>query len=157
MARRKLAKRSFADIDRGPLGGTIFEARKRRGATQAELAASIERDRPWLSDVETGKVTHVPDEDLAKVAAFLSLNLASLKTARDSVNSKSNSPGPAAPSVHSFTRLCMECGYRGEADARYCAICGSELPPSVACSHCGRLCPVGTNYCGGCGKALNPA
>ena len=157
MARRKLAKRSFADIDRGPLGGAIFEARKRREATQAQLAASIERDRPWLSDVETGKVTHVPDEDLANLAAFLRLNVASLKAARDSANSKSGPPRPAPPPVNLFTRLCPECGYRGEADARYCAICGSELPPSVACSHCGRMCPVGTNYCGGCGKALNPA
>ena len=134
MARRKLAKRSFADIDRGPLGGAIFEARRRRRATQAQLAASIERDRPWLSDVETGKVTHVPDDDLASLAAFLSLDLTSLKAARDSTNSKSNSPRPALPPVHSFTRLCMECGYRGEVDAHYCAICGSELPASVACS-----------------------
>ena len=157
MARRKLAKRSFADIDRGPLGGAIFEARKRREATQAQLAASIQRDRPWLSDVETGKVTHVPDEDLANLAAFLRLNVASLKAARDRTNSRSGPPQPVPPPVNLFTRLCPECGYRGEADARYCAICGSELPPSVACSHCGRVCPVGTNYCGGCGKALNPA
>ncbi len=157
MARRKLAKRSFADIDRGPLGGVIFEARKRQGATQAQLAASIERDRPWLSDVETGKVTHVPDEDLSSLAGFLNLDVASLKAARDSTNSKSSPRWPAPPPVNLLTRLCIECGYRGEADAFYCAICGSELPQIVACTHCGRMCPVGTNYCGGCGKALNAA
>ncbi len=155
MARRKLEKRSFADIDRGPLGGAVFEARKRLRMTQAKLAASIERDRPWLSDVETGKVTHVPDKDLANLATFLRLNIASLKTARNSTNSKFRSARPSAPLRNVVAKTCMECGYRGEAEALYCASCGSKLPESVVCSHCGWLCLAGTNFCAGCGEALD--
>ena len=155
MARRKLEKRSFADIDRGPLGGAVFEARKRLRTTQATLAASIERDRPWLSDVETGKVTHVPDKDLANLATFLRLDFASLKMARDSTNSRFKSAQPSAPLRNIVARTCMECRYRGEADALYCASCGSKLPQSVVCSHCGRMCLAGTNYCAGCGEVLD--
>ena len=59
MARRKLHKRAFGEIDRGTLGIFLFNARKRERLTQAQLAEVIGRDRPWLSDVETGKVTHV--------------------------------------------------------------------------------------------------
>ena len=55
VARRKLQKRAFINIDRGVLGGLIFNARRLHSLTQAEVAAAIGRDRPWLSDVETGQ------------------------------------------------------------------------------------------------------
>lgn len=155
MARRKLEKRSFADIDRGPLGGVVFEARKRLMLTQAGLASAIGRDRPWLSDVETGKVTHVPDDDLASLAGSLRLDLPELRELRDRLNSRF---GPAAASAtvrDAIAKVCPTCGYRSELDARFCAHCGRSLPADVQCPQCGRLSMAEAHFCSRCGTALH--
>ena len=154
MARRQLVKRTFADIDRGPLGGAVFEARKRLKVTQAQLAGSIARDRPWLSDVETGKVTHVPDEDLTRLAGSLEMDYEFLREARDSTNSRLRASLTLTPLRNSVTKTCAECGYQGDADARYCASCGGELPHVIRCSHCARVTLADANFCPGCGEPL---
>jgi len=155
VARRKLLKRSFSEIDRGPLGGAVFDARKRLGMTQAQLAGSIGRDRPWLSDVETGKVTHVPDEDLALLASRLESDIELLKAARDQVNAKFTPSQRPGERLTAFAKLCHSCGYGCDPDARFCANCGTQLPADVGCPRCGHLSAASANYCSCCGSSLH--
>lgn len=155
MARRKLEKRAFGQIDRGPLGGAVFEARKRLKLSQAQLAEAIGRDRPWLSDVETGKVTHVPDHDLAELARSLQVEHDDLMIARDRVDSKFQPSAAAAPLRNAMTKPCPSCGNRCELDARFCAHCGKPLPSDVQCPKCARHSPAYAHYCARCGTPLH--
>ena len=150
VARRKLYKRAFSDIDRGVLGGLIFNARRLHSLTQAQVAAAIGRDRPWLSDVETGKIRHMPDEDVQALARTLGLDAGQLVIARDGA--------PARPVSSSGVlgghRACHQCGHLSPDDANFCSHCGTEVPADIKCQTCGQLSDVSANYCMNCGSAL---
>ena len=150
MARRKLQKRAFNDIDRGTLGGLIFTARRLHGRTQSQVAAEIGRDRPWLSDVETGKITFVPEDDIRALARTLDLNARQLISARDGAQSRL---GYAAVSGR-WRRACQSCGHSNPDDANYCSNCGAQFPASVDCDACGRTNDAPANFCTDCGRAL---
>lgn len=150
MARRKLQKRAFNDIDRGALGGLIFNARRLHSLTQAEVAAAIGRDRPWLSDVETGKITFVPDDDIRALAHALSLDAQQLTTTRDNVRKHA-----AAGAVALGRRLaCQVCGHSNPDDANFCSNCGTQVIADVECPACGRLNEAPANFCTNCGRPL---
>lgn len=150
VARRKLQKRAFNDIDRGALGGLIFNARRLHSLTQAEVAAAIGRDRPWLSDVETGKITFVPDDDIHALAVVLSLDAQHLTTTRDSARTHLTTG-----TVALRRRLaCHVCGHSNPADANFCANCGTRVSPDVECPACGRLNEAPGNFCTNCGRPL---
>ena len=150
VARRKLQKRAFNDIDRGALGGLIFNARRLHSFTQAEVAAAIGRDRPWLSDVETGKITFVPDDDIRALANALSLNAHQLATTRD--NARTPSAGGA---VAVGRRLaCQICGHLNPDDSNFCSNCGTQVSADVECPACGRHNESSANYCTNCGRKL---
>ncbi|MDE2869438.1 MAG: zinc-ribbon domain-containing protein [Chloroflexota bacterium] len=150
VARRKLQKRAFNDIDRGALGGLIFNARRLHSLTQAEVAAAIGRDRPWLSDVETGKITFVPDDDIRALAHTLSLDAQQLTTTRD------NARSPVAAGVVAFGRrlACQVCGHANPDDANFCSNCGTQVSADVECPACGRLNESPSNFCTNCGRPL---
>jgi len=150
VARRKLQKRAFNDIDRGVLGGLIFNARRLHSLTQAEVAAAIGRDRPWLSDVETGKITFVPDDDIRALADTLSLDAQQLTTTRDSARNP-----VAATTIAIGRRLaCQVCGHSNPDDANFCSNCGTQVSADVECLACGRLNEAPANYCTNCGRPL---
>ncbi len=151
MARRKLHKRAFGEIDRGTLGIFLFNARKRERLTQAQLAEVIGRDRPWLSDVETGKVTHVPDEDVHALATALSIAVDDLTRARDRVAIRARA---AAPPQGSRQRRCPACDRSNPVDANYCANCGARLPSEIVCAGCQSGNPPDANYCAHCGRPM---
>ena len=67
------AKRKYAQIKRGPLGSLIFARRKVLHLTQDELARRLHTSRPWVSNVETGKVKLIQFDELAALAAALGL------------------------------------------------------------------------------------
>ncbi len=150
VARRKLQKRAFNDIDRGVLGGLIFNARRLHSLTQAEVAAAIGRDRPWLSDVETGKITFVPDDDIRALALALSLDEKQLTTTRD------NARTPLAAGAVAFGRrlACQVCGHSNPDDANFCSNCGTQVSADVECATCGRLNESSANFCTNCGRPL---
>ena len=150
MARRKLQKRAFNDIDRGTLGGLIFTARRLHGRTQSQVAVEIGRDRPWLSDVETGKITFVPEEDIRALARTLDLDARQLIAARDNAQSRLG----AAAVTGRWQRACQSCGHANPDDANYCSNCGAQFPVSVECGACGRTNDSPANYCTQCGRAL---
>lgn len=153
--RRKLQKRSFHEIERGALGAMLFSARKRKRLTQAQLAGQIDRDRPWVSDVETGKITHVPDEDLESVALILELEMGTLRRAR--ARAVPRAAGTSAPPGGTADRDCGVCGSSNPWDANYCANCGTRLPPETSCPSCSRLIRADSKYCAYCGEAVtNP-
>ena len=149
MARRKLQKRAFNNIDRGVLGGLIFNARRLHGLTQAQVATAIGRDRPWLSDVETGKITFVPDEDLEALAQTLGLNASQLATARDGTRARL-----AEVPTFRWRRACQVCGHVNPDDANFCSRCGTQLPAASECPACARLNDATANFCTNCGLAL---
>ncbi|MCY3958743.1 MAG: zinc-ribbon domain-containing protein [Chloroflexi bacterium] len=150
VARRKLQKRAFNDIDRGALGGLIFNARRLHSLTQAEVAAAIGRDRPWLSDVETGKITFVPDEDIQALAQALSLDEQQLRTTRN------NARTPLAAGAVALGRrlACQVCGHSNPDDANFCSNCGTQVAADVECPACGRLNEAPANFCTHCGRPL---
>lgn len=150
MARRKLQKRAFTDIDRGALGGLIFNARRLHSLTQADVAAAIGRDRPWLSDVETGKITFVPDDDIRALALALSLDEQQLTTTRD------NTRTHLATGVVALGRRlgCRVCGHLNPDDANFCSNCGTQVSVDVECPACGRLNEAPANFCTNCGRPL---
>lgn len=150
MARRKLQKRSFSDIARGSFGGLVFAARKQHRLTQAQLAEKIERDRPWLSDVETGKITHVLDEDIRALAQALGLDVDQLLGARDRSRSRL-SPDPESNGVR---RTCNTCGKANPNTANFCSNCGGQLPADVECPTCHLTNGAKANFCNGCGEPL---
>ncbi len=53
---------------------------------------------------------------------------------------------------------CPRCGPRPEADARFCASCGTQLeaaPPAVAaCARCAAPVEPGSRFCGSCGAKV---
>jgi len=150
VARRKLQKRAFNDIDRGALGGLIFNARRLHSLTQAQVAVAIGRDRPWLSDVETGKITFVPDEDIGALAAILELDGDQLTTTRD--NARADGAGEA---VALGRRLaCQVCNHLNPADANFCSNCGTQVSADIQCTACGRRNEAQANFCTNCGRAL---
>ena len=150
MARRKLQKRAFNDIDRGALGGLIFNARRLHSLTQAEVAAAIGRDRPWLSDVETGKITFVPDDDIRALADSLCLDAQQLSATRDNARTPL-----AAGGVALGRRLaCQVCGHSNPDDANFCSNCGTQVSAHVECPACGRLNEAPANFCTNCGRPL---
>ncbi len=149
-ARRTLEKRPFRDIDRGAFGGLLFRARKQRRRTQAQVAGAIGRDRPWLSDVETGKVTHVPDDDVRALALTLDLDPGQLLATRDRARAHAAS-GAAAASMH---RPCPACAHLDPSGANYCSNCGRRLPGAVACATCRQRNDALANFCNNCGSAL---
>ena len=150
MARRKLQKRAFNDIDRGALGGLIFNARRQHSLTQSDVAAAIGRDRPWLSDVETGKITFVPDDDLRALADALSLDAQQLASTRD------NARTPLAVGAVALgrRRACQVCGHLNPDDANFCSSCGTQVTADVECPACGRLNEAPANFCTNCGRPL---
>ena len=150
MARRKLQKRAFNDIDRGTFGGLIFTARRLHGLTQAEVATAIGRDRPWLSDVETGKITFVPEDDIEALAQTLDLDARQLTTARDGAQSRLGT----VTVTGRWRRACQSCGHLNPDDANYCSNCGTQLPASVECDACGRINDSLANFCTHCGRAI---
>ena len=150
VARRKLQKRAFNDIDRGAIGGLIFNARRLHSLTQAQVAAAIGRDRPWLSDVETGKIRHVPDEDIQALAQTLDLDAGQLTTARDGARARL----AAGTGVFSWRRACQVCDHPMPDDANFCSNCGVRAPADIACSACGRRNEALANFCTNCGRAL---
>ena len=152
VVRRKLQKRSFHEIERGALGVMMFSARKRKRLTQAQLASQIDRDRPWVSDVETGKITHVPDEDLEAVAPVLDLEMGTLRRARARATPRAVSA--TAPPGGTPDRDCGACGSANPWDANYCANCGTRLPPEMACPSCGRLILADSKFCAYCGESV---
>ena len=151
MARRKLHKRAFGEIDRGMLGALLFNARKQKRLTQADLARAIGRDRPWLSDVETGKITHVPDDDLHVLAQTLDLALDELLRARGRIAVR---PYVAAAVGSTHQHYCTVCGRGNPWDANFCASCGARLPAESVCPDCGRPNPADANFCAYCGRLL---
>ena len=154
-ARRKLHKRAFSEIDRGTLGSLLFNARKQKRFTQAELANGIGRDRPWLSDVETGKITHVPDDDLRSLAAVLDAALEDLVRARDRTAVRPYQLTSPVPGAHE--RHCASCGRSNPWDANFCSSCGVRLPAEIACSECSRRNPGDASFCAYCGRPLHTA
>ena len=155
MVRRKLQKRAFRDIDRGALGAMLFSARKRQRLTQAELASRIDRDRPWVSDVETGKILHVPDNDLDAVAEILGLEVAMLRRARAQSAPRGAGASPAATGT--VDRGCGMCGASNPWDARFCVNCGERLPLETVCETCGRIIRADSRFCAYCGEAVASA
>lgn len=151
MARRKSQKRAFNDIDRGTFGGLVFTARRLHGLTQAQVATAIGRDRPWLSDVETGKITFVPEDDIQALAQTLGLDLRQLTTARDGAQPRTgNTLG-----VASWRRTCHYCGRLNPDDANFCSNCGTQVPVSIECTACGRINDSLANFCTNCGRAFH--
>ncbi len=151
MARRKLQKRAFHEIDRGMLGGMLFGARKQRRLTQEDVARAIERDRPWLSDVETGKITHVSDDDLEALGSALQLSPDELARARDRTTARTYG---AAAATTAQRRLCPTCSRANAPDATFCSNCGTRIPPEITCPDCARQNPAGANFCNSCGRQL---
>ncbi len=150
MARRKLQKRSFDDIARGSFGGLIFAARKQHVLTQAQLAEKIERDRPWLSDVETGKITHVLDEDIRALAHALGLDVDQLLSARN----RSSSRLSPEPENIGMRQTCNTCGKSNPSTANFCSNCGEKLPENIECPACHLTNRSEANFCNGCGEPL---
>jgi len=153
VARRKLHKRAFAEIDRGALGTLVFNARKQRALTQAGLAQAIGRDRPWLSDVETGKITHVPDDDLAALAVALSLSPPDVRAAHERTAGRLRTEVPARLPAGP-ERQCPVCARISPPDANFCAHCGAALPHEIECGRCGRRNPATANFCAYCGRRM---
>ncbi len=151
MARRKLQKRSFDDIARGSFGGLIFAARKQHVLTQAQLAEKIERDRPWLSDVETGKITHVLDEDIRALAHALGLDVDQLLSARN----RSSSRLSPEPENIGMRQTCNTCGKSNPSTANFCSNCGEKLPENIECPACHLTNRSEANFCNGCGEPLS--
>jgi hypothetical protein len=150
LARRKLQKRTFSDIDRGSFGGLVFNARKKQGLTQAELAEMIKRDRPWLSDVETGKITHVLDDDIDNLARTLSLDPSQLRGAR----ARSRSRAIPDQNWATVRQSCQVCSCPNPNDANFCSSCGSKLRSDVECPTCRHRNEAIANFCNNCGDAL---
>jgi RNA polymerase subunit RPABC4/transcription elongation factor Spt4/predicted XRE-type DNA-binding protein len=150
VARRKLQKRAFNDIERGALGSLIFNARRLHSLTQAQVAMAIGRDRPWLSDVETGKITYVPDDDLQALAQKLDLAASQLTTARD--GSRARLAAGATP--FAWRRACQVCGHLNPDDANFCSNCGTQAPSDITCMTCSRLNDARANFCTNCGRAI---
>ena len=153
LVRRKLHKRSFGQIDRGPLGMLVFSARKQRRLTQADLALAIGRDRPWLSDVETGKITHVADDDLHALANALSAVFHDLARARERLVLSSRTSATPRPPL-GLERACQTCVHPAAWDASYCVNCGRVLAEEIACATCGRSNAAPAAYCAYCGSRL---
>lgn len=150
VARRKLQKRAFNDIDRGAVGGLVFNARRLHSLTQAQVAAAIGRDRPWLSDVETGKITYVPDDDIRALAQTLDLDTGQLTAARDGARARL----ATGAALFSWRRACQVCGYLNPDDANFCSNCGTQAPADTECPACDRRNDALANFCANCGRAL---
>lgn len=150
VARRKLQKRAFNDIDRGTFGGLIFTARRLHGLTQAQVASAIGRDRPWLSDVETGKITFVPEDDIQALSQTLALDAQQLASARDGAQSRLGSSTAAV----NWRRACQICGHLNPDDANFCSNCGTQAPANIECDACGGLNDSLANFCMNCGRAF---
>ncbi len=52
------------------------------------------------------------------------------------------------------TAVCSKCGASNEADARFCAQCGEELPRQRICAKCNAVNVAGSRYCNQCGSDL---
>ena len=154
MAKRKYRKRAFAEIDRGSLGTVIFSARRRIGLTQAQLAAAIGRDRPWVSDLETAKTTFISDEDAANIVARLPITEAELSVLRDGgphhCSVRVRNTTIAAPVTN-----CAVCNCPLEPGAHYCGGCGVALTLDSICSVCGHPNIPVSAFCTQCGGQLS--
>ncbi len=154
LSKRKYRKRSFSEIDRGPFGTAVFDARKRQCLTQAEVAKAIGRDRPWLSDVETGKISEIPDEDLEVMARILGFEVERLRWTRDS-HSRIQDLRSTGYTVYVASKSCLHCNHPAEVDAKYCGSCGHKLELEVMCGTCSRRNSPGSNFCVRCGSYLD--
>lgn len=154
MSKRKYRKRSFSEIDRGPFGAVVFDARKRRRLTQAEVAHAIGRDRPWVSDVETGKISDIADEDLEGMAVVLGFEVERLRWTRDS-HSRMQDLRSIGYTVYVASKSCLHCNHPAEADAKFCGSCGHKLALEVICGSCSRRNSPGSNFCVRCGSSID--
>ncbi len=144
--KRRSRKRSFAEIDRGPLGAAVFAARKRAGLTQAQLAAAIGRDRPWLSDLETAKLGFITDDDARNLVTHLPLRDAELDSLRHGTGNRPRR-SLRTSSWYPPVGYCPGCGEPREPAARYCGGCGAPLPSDVLCSACGHPNASASAFC----------
>ena len=130
----------------------MFTARKRAGLTQAQLAAAIGCDRPWLRDLETAKLTFITDDDACNLAARLPLETAELDSLRSGSGSRRRAllGGPWSPPIE----YCTACGHPREPGARYCGACGIAMPSEIVCSTCGHPNASVSDFCTQCGGQL---
>ena len=131
----------------------MFAARKRAGLTQAQLATAIGRDRPWLSDLETARLTFITNDDARNLAANLPLDTDELDSLRRSGGNRHRRPlftGAWYPPVGS----CPECDRPREPAAQYCGGCGITLPSDIVCSACGHPNASASAFCTQCGLNL---
>ena len=148
-----MRKRKYAEIDRGPLGTAVFQTRKQRRLTQGELAKRLGRNRPWISNVETGKVTNLQEEDLVGLAAVLNISISSLRAAHE-MSAAPSVMGLPGYAVLQSNRHCGACHHLVEPDANYCTHCGAAQPMLVNCPACARPNNPGARFCGRCGAQL---
>ena len=153
MVRRKQKKRGYSEIDRGPLGAAIFQTRKQRRLTQMELANRLGRNRPWVSNVETGKVKILNEEDLVGLSAVLRISISSLRAAHDLTAATQVVSVPGYTILQS-NRNCLNCHHVVEPDASFCTHCGSGQPMQINCPACARPNNPGARFCARCGSQL---
>jgi hypothetical protein len=151
LAKRRSRKRSFAEIDRGPLGSAVFDARKRAGLTQAQLAVAIGRDRPWVSDLETAKITFVSGDDARGLAERLQFSRTELAL----LHSRTGASRRRSAAWRLPVGACPACGSPREHGALYCGACGFSLPPEVKCPVCAHVNLSGAAFCTRCGDQLH--
>lgn len=61
--------------DKTPIGMLIKQLRSREEITQIELAKKAKISRPWLSDIEQGKVQNVGIDNILKILNALDADL----------------------------------------------------------------------------------
>ena len=59
-----------------------------------------------------------------------------------------------APDRRDEERLCPDCGYSNDHDAKFCAACGRSLPVAITCPDCGEPADPGARFCDECGRPL---
>jgi hypothetical protein len=103
-----------------------------------------------LSDVETGKITHVLDEDIRALAHALGLDVDQLLSARNRSRSRL-SPEPENTGIR---QTCNSCGKSNPTTANFCSNCGGTLPEDIECLACHLTNGSEANFCNGCGEPL---
>ena len=121
--------------------------------TQQVLASRIGRDRPWLSNVETGKVKSLQEEDLVGLAAVLRMSISSLRAAHDMSASARLAETPGYTIWQSLSH-CRACSHAVERDLAFCTHCGVEQPLQVSCPSCAKPNNPSARFCGRCGSQL---
>lgn len=117
--------------------------------------------RATLAAYRGGEITHPQLVSICQQIDALNEQIAQREARIEQIRAEKLAPPPAPPTAGPSSIPCPHCGQRIPAEARFCPVCGHQIPPPApaegVCAACGSPMPAAAQFCPTCGARRAPA